>query len=217
MWELLGWMASNEYIWLEGVYSPTDCNSQCSFNFVWNIQSVTKPVLSFCLFMHSLIIYDMYICFCRCFFFSQITSFGFCWLSLSFLFSIFSSVQFSRLVVSDSLQPHGLQHARPPCLSPTPDKLMSIELVMPSNHLILCHPLLFPTLVFPSIKVFSNGLVLRIRWPKYWSFSFNISPDNTQDWSLGWTGWISLQSKGLSRVFNITVQKHQYFYAQLSL
>ena len=60
-------------------------------------------------------------------------------------------------------------------------KLISIELVMPSNHLILCHPLLFPTLVFPSIKVFSNGLVLRIRWPKYWSFSFNISPDNTQD------------------------------------
>lgn len=57
MWELLGWMASSEHIWLEGVYSPADCNSQCSFKFVWNIQSVTKPVLSFCLFMHSPIIY----------------------------------------------------------------------------------------------------------------------------------------------------------------
>ena len=99
-------------------------------------------------------------------------------------------------------------------------KLMSIELVMPSNHLILCHPLLFPPSIFPSIKVFSSELALPIRWPKYWSFSFNVSPSkNTQDWSpLGWTGWISLQSKGLSRVFsNTTVQKHQFFGTQLSL
>ena len=57
-------------------------------------------------------------------------------------------------------------------------KLMSIELVMPSNHLILCHPLLLLSSIFPSIWVFSNGSVLRIRWPKYWSFSFNISPSN---------------------------------------
>ena len=57
-------------------------------------------------------------------------------------------------------------------------KLMSIELVMPSNHLILCHPLLLPPLIFPNIRVFSNELVLRIRWPKYWSFSFSISPSN---------------------------------------
>ena len=57
-------------------------------------------------------------------------------------------------------------------------KLMSIELVMPSNHLILCHPLLLPPLIFPNIRVFSNELVLRIRWPKYWSFSFRISPSN---------------------------------------
>ena len=57
-------------------------------------------------------------------------------------------------------------------------KLMSIELVMPSNHLILCHPLLLPTSIFPSIRVFSNESVLHIRWPKYWSFSFNISPSS---------------------------------------
>ena len=99
-------------------------------------------------------------------------------------------------------------------------KLTSIELVMPSNHLILSHPLLFLPSIFPSIRVFSNESALRIRWPKYWSFSFSISPSNEHhDWSaLGWTGWISLQSKGLSRVFyNTTVQKHQFFGAQLSL
>jgi len=73
-------------------------------------------------------------------------------------------------------------------------KLMSIESVMPSNHLILCCPLLLSSSIFPSIRVFSNKSVLHIRWPKYWSFSFNISPSmNTQDWfPLGWTGWISL-------------------------
>ena len=78
-------------------------------------------------------------------------------------------------------------------------KLMSIELVMPSNHLILYHPLLLPPSIFPSIRVFSNESGLHIRWSKYWSFSFNIVlPMNTQDWfPLGWTGWISLQSKGL--------------------
>ena len=91
------------------------------------------------------------------------------------------SFQFSRSVVSDSLRPHGLQHARPPCLSPTPrnlPKLMSIESVMPSNHLIFCRPLLFLPSIFPSIMVFSNESALCVRWPKYWSFSFNISPYN---------------------------------------
>ena len=86
------------------------------------------------------------------------------------------SVQFSPSVVSDSLRPHGLQHSRPPCPSPTSTnllKLMSIELVMPSNHLLLCRPLL-PS-VFPSIRVSSSESALRIRWPKYWSFSFSIS------------------------------------------
>ena len=98
-------------------------------------------------------------------------------------------------------------------------KLMSIESVMPSNHLILCHPLLLLPSIFPSIRVFSNESVLPIRWPKYWSFSFNISPSNEYSgFPLGWTGWISLQSKGLSRVSsNTTVQKHQFFGAQLSL
>jgi len=79
------------------------------------------------------------------------------------------------------LQPHGLQHARLPCQSANSRsllKLMSIELTTPSNHLILCRPLLLPPSIFPSIRVFSNEWVLRIRWPKYWSFSFNISPTN---------------------------------------
>ena len=90
---------------------------------------------------------------------------------------------------------------------------------MPPSHLSLCHPLLLPPSVFPSIRVFSNESTLHIRWPKYWSFSLSISPSNeTQDWSpLGWTGWISLQSKGLARVFSSTTdQKHQFFSTQLS-
>ena len=98
-------------------------------------------------------------------------------------------------------------------------KLMSLELVMPSNHLILCRPLLLPS-IFPSIRVFSNKSVLCIRWPKYWILALAlVLPMNIQDWfPLGWTGWISLQSKGLSRVSsNTTVQKHQFFGAQLSL
>ena len=81
--------------------------------------------------------------------------------------------------VSRSLQPHGLQHARPPCLitsSQSLPTLMSIELMMPSNRLILCHPLLFPPLIFLSIRVFANESALCIRWPKHWSFSFKISP-----------------------------------------
>ena len=98
-------------------------------------------------------------------------------------------------------------------------KLTSIESVMPSNHLILCCPLLLPPSIFPSIRVFFSDSVLHMKWPKYWSFSFNISPSSEiQDWfPLGWTGWISLQSKGLSRIFsNTTVQKHPFFGAQLS-
>ena len=99
-------------------------------------------------------------------------------------------------------------------------KLMSIKSVMPSNHCILCHPLLLLPSIFPSIRVFSNESVLRIRWPKYWSFSFSISPSNDYSGliSFRWTGWIFLQSKGFSRLFsNTTVQKHQFFSAQLSL
>ena len=90
-----------------------------------------------------------------------------------------SSVQFSHSVVSVSLRPHELQHARPPCPSPTPgvhSRLKSIELVMPSSHLILCRPLLLLPPIPPSIWVFSNESTLRMRWPKYWSFSFSIIP-----------------------------------------
>ena len=80
-------------------------------------------------------------------------------------------------------------------------KLMSTESGVPSNHLILYHPLLLPPSIFPTTRVFSNESVLCIRWPKYWSFSLSISPSNDiQDClSLGWTGWISLLSKGHSR------------------
>ena len=97
-------------------------------------------------------------------------------------------------------------------------RLTSIESVMTSSHLILCRPLLLLPQIPPSIKVFSNESTIRRRWPKYWSSaSASVLPMNTQDWSpLGWTGWISLQSKGLSRVFsNTTVHKHQFFGAQL--
>ena len=84
-----------------------------------------------------------------------------------------------QLFSSDSLPHHGLQYARLPCPSPTPGACSnSIELVMPSNHLILCHPLLLLLSIFPSIRVFSNESVLHIRWPKYWSFSFSIYPSN---------------------------------------
>ena len=99
-------------------------------------------------------------------------------------------------------------------------KLMSIELVMSFNHLILCHLLLLLPSIFPSIRVFSNESVLHIRGQIIRvSASASIFPMNIQDSSpLGWTGWISLQSKGLSRVFsNTTVQKHQFFGTQVSL
>ena len=88
-------------------------------------------------------------------------------------------VQFSCAVVSNSLQPHGLLHARPPCPSPTAGAYPNLcpLSVMSSNHLILCCPLLPPS-IFPSIRVFSSKSALRIRWPKYWSCSFNISPFN---------------------------------------
>ena len=98
-------------------------------------------------------------------------------------------------------------------------RLMSIESVMPSNHLILCRPLLLTPSMFPSIRLFSSETVLRIMWPKYWSFRFNIGPSNEHSGLISCrTGWISLQSKGLSRVFsNTTVQKHQFFSTQLIL
>ena len=99
-------------------------------------------------------------------------------------------------------------------------KLMSVELVMPANHLILCHPLLLLPSIFPSIRVFSSNSVLHNKWPKYWGFRFSsVLPMNIQVWfPLGLTGLSSLLSKGFSRVFtNTSVQKHQLFGTQLSL
>ena len=99
-------------------------------------------------------------------------------------------------------------------------KLMSIESMMPSNHLILCHPFLLLPSIFPSIRVFSNESVLCIRWPKYWSFSFSISLSNELSGLISFRiDWLDLLAVyGTSRVFsNTTVQKHQFFGAQLSL
>ena len=130
---------------------------------------------------------------------------------------------FSHSVMSDYLPPHELHAARQAPLSFTISrgllKFMSIEWVMLSNHLILCHPLLLLPSIFPSIKVFSNELALWIRRPKYWSFSFSIVlPMNIQVWfPLGSIDLISLLYKGLSRVFsNTTVWKHQFFDIQPS-
>ena len=91
--------------------------------------------------------------------------------------------------MSDSLQPYGLQHARLPCQSPTPGAYSDS---CPSNHLILCCPLVLPA-IFPSIRVFSNESALRIRWPKYWSFSFNISPFSEYSRLISfWIDWLDL-------------------------
>ena len=99
-------------------------------------------------------------------------------------------------------------------------KLMSIELVMPSNHLILCHPLLPLPSIFPSISVFSNESVLRIRWPKYWSFSFSISPSNGYSglisFRMDWLDLLAVQ-RTLKSLLHTTVQMHQFFGTQLSL
>ena len=100
------------------------------------------------------------------------------------LINMFSLVQFSLLVLSDSLRPHGLQHTRLPCLSLTPGTYSNS---CPFNHLILCCPLLLLPSIFPSIRVFSNESVLHITWPKYWSFSFSISPSSE------YSGLISLR------------------------
>ena len=135
----------------------------------------------------------------------------------------FSSVQFSRSVMSDSLQPHELQHIRPPYPSPTPGVHPN-----PCPLCQWCHPTISSSIIpfsscpqsFPASGSFhmshlfaSSGQSIGV------SASTSVPPMNTQDWSpLGWTGWISFQSKGLLRVFsNTTVQKHQFFHAQLSL
>ena len=98
--------------------------------------------------------------------------------SYKFNGTLHCSVQFRHSVMSNSLQPHELQHARPPCPTPTPgvhsDSRPSIDSVIPSSHLILCHPLLLLPPIPPSIRVFFSESTLRMRWPKYWSFSFSI-------------------------------------------
>ena len=134
----------------------------------------------------------------------------------------FSSVQFSHSVMSDSLRPHESQHTRPPCLSPTPgvhsNSCPSSQWCLPVISSSAVHfsssPQSFPASEsFPMSQLFvGGGQSIGV------STLASVLPMNTQDWSpLGWTGWISLQSKGLSRVFsNTTVQKHQFFSAQLS-
>ena len=135
-----------------------------------------------------------------------------------------SSVQFSGSVVSNTLRPHGLQHARPPCQSPTPgvySNFMFIDLVMPSNHLILCYPLLLPLLIFPSIRVFSNESVLHTRLPKYWSFSFSINPSNEYSglisFRMGWLDLLAVQGNSQESSRTPQFKMHQFFDAQPSL
>ena len=109
-------------------------------------------------------------------------------------------------------------HVHHQLLEPTQTHVHWVGDAIQTSH--LCCILLLRLSIFPSIRLFSNESVLRIRWPKYWSFSFSsVLPMNIQDWfPLGWTVWISLQSKGLSRVFShTTVQKYQFFSTQLSL
>ena len=123
-----------------------------------------------------------------------------------------TSVQsFSRVQLSVTPLTAALQASLSITNSQSLLKLMSIESVMPTNHLILCHPLLFPPSILSNIRVFSNKSLLHIRWPKYWTLSFSISRSNEYSglFPLGLTGWISLKSKGLSRLFSsITVQQH---------
>ena len=124
--------------------------------------------------------------------------------------------------MSNSLRTYGLQHARLPCPSPTPGACSntSIELVMPSNYLILCHPLLLLPSIFSSIRIFSKESILDISWPKYWRFNFSIGPSNEYSGLISFrmTGWVSLQSKALSTDLSKTrVQNHQFFIAHHSL
>ena len=135
---------------------------------------------------------------------------------------LWGSVQFSRSVVSDSLQPHILQHISPPCSSPTPGVYWNS---CPLSR--WCHPVISSSVVpfscpqsFPASGSFPMNPFFTLGSQRIGvSASASVFPMNIQDWfPLGWTGWISLQSKGLSRVFsNSTVQKHQFFGAQFSL
>ena len=131
-------------------------------------------------------------------------------------------IQFSRSVMSNSATPWTAAHQASLFITNSQSllKLMSIESVMPSHHIILCHPLLLLPSIFPSIRVFYNESVFRMRWPKYWSFSFRISPSNEHPGLISFRmDWLDLLAvKGLSRIFsNTIVQTHQFFSAQPSL
>ena len=135
--------------------------------------------------------------------------------------AIFSSVQFSHSVVSDSAIPWTTAHQASPSITNfwSLPKLVSIELMMPSNDLILCRPLLLPLLIIPSIRVFSMSQLFASGGQSIGvSASSSVLPMNNQDWfSLGWTGWIFLLSKGLKNLPNTMLQMHQFFSTQLSL
>ena len=131
-------------------------------------------------------------------------------------------VQFSHSVVSDSLRPHESQHTRPPCLSPTP-RVYSNS--CPSSHLILCRPLLLLPPIPPSIRVFSNESTLRMRWPKYWSFSFSIIPSNEHpgliSFRMDWLDRLSVQGT-LKRLLQhhsskASILQHSAFFTCYSL
>ena len=130
-------------------------------------------------------------------------------------------VQFSHSVVTDSLRPHEPhgQASLSITNSRIPPKPLSIESVMPSNHLILCRPLLLLPSIFPSTRVFSNESVL-IRWPKYWSFSFNISPSNEHpgliSFRVDWLDLLAVQGS-LKSLLQHQIRKHKFFGTQLSL
>ena len=133
---------------------------------------------------------------------------------------LFINYQFSRSVVSDSLQPHGLQHARPPCPSPTPGPTQThvhwvSDAIQPSRPLSSPSP---PTFNLSEHLGLFQWVSSSHQVSTGVSTSVSVLPTNIQDWfPLGWTGWISLYSMGLSRVFsNTTVQKHQFFCAQPS-
>ena len=147
-----------------------------------------------------------------------------------FLFNLLPnwvSVQFSCSVVTDSLQPHGLQHQASLSITNSQSllKLISIESMMPSNHLILCHPLLVLPSIFPSIRVFSSESVLRIRWPKYWNFSFSMSPSNEHSglisFRMDWLDLLAVQGTLKSLLQHHSskasiLQRSAYFIVQLS-
>ena len=141
-----------------------------------------------------------------------------------FLINVFKDVQFSQFshsVASDSLRSPGLQHARPPCPSPTPRAYSnSCPLSLWCHPTISSHcPLLLPPLIFPSIRDFSKESVLHIKWPKYWSFSFSISPSSEYSGLISFRiDWLDLLAvQGTLKSLNTTVQKHQFFGTQLSL